>query len=79
MISLDTGKSPEVSTLLDPIDMPSGDYSGGAMLHIPVQGGDGVLLFLGGGVTPVSGPVTGNPDVSLVKSYANAHRGFARV
>lgn len=65
---LDSSKSPEVSTRLNGFN-PAGDYEKGAMLHLPVEGGDGVLLFIGGSVTPFTGPVPGNPDVSAYAKH----------
>lgn len=65
MMVLNTAQSPEVSTRMNSTISPAGSYEKGAIMHLPLRGGDGVLLFLGGSVTPASGAVAGNPDVSL--------------
>lgn len=59
----DNSQSPELASIKNGFN-PPGIYEKGAMLHLPVQGGDGVLLFIGGSVTLATGAVSGNPDVS---------------
>lgn len=68
MMVLDSGQSPEVSTRMSSAFTPDGVYEKGAMMHLPVPAGDGVLLFIGGSVAPASGPVPGNPDVSIFRA-----------
>lgn len=65
LMMLDTAQSPEQSSRMNTTFDSPGVYEKGAMMHLPLQGGDGVLLFIGGSVTPSSGPVPGNPDVSM--------------
>lgn len=68
MMVLDSAQSPEVSTRMDSAFTPAGVYEKGAIMHLPVKTGDGVLLFIGGSVVPASGPVPGNPDVSIFRA-----------
>lgn len=65
MMVLDSAQSPEVSTRMSSAFTPDGVYEKGAIMHLPVPAGNGVLLFIGGSVTPASGPVPGTPDVSI--------------
>lgn len=65
LMVLDSAQSPEQLSRMSTSFDPAGVYEKGAMMHLPLHGGDGLLLFIGGSVTPSSGTVPGNPDVSM--------------
>lgn len=65
MMVLDSSQSPEQSSRMSETFGPPGVYEKGGLMHLPVRGGNGVLLFIGGSVTLAAGLVSGNPDVSI--------------
>lgn len=65
LMVLDSSQSPEQSSRLNVAFDPPGVYEKGAIMHLPLKEGDGVLLFIGGSIVPSSGAVKGNPDVSM--------------
>lgn len=74
MMVLDSGQSPEQSNRTRSTVSPAGVYEKGALMHLPVQREDGILLFIGGSVVPASGAVSGNPDVSIFGPCAHGGR-----
>lgn len=66
LVALDSGLTPPQSSRLNTTDVPGGSLHRGELIHIPVPGGDGVLLLFGGAVDVAVGVIE---DVSLIKLW----------
>lgn len=66
LVTLDSGLTPPVSSRLNTTDVPVGSLHRGKLIHIPVPGGDGVLLLFGGSTDVAVGVFQ---DVSLIELW----------